>query len=91
MTAPRNDRRGLLGRPPAAVATGPEPDEVWCAAGSGALARGMALTWPNARRHVVQIGRELAPKDVGRAGIHIHRRAFGQVAIMGALSGGPAL
>jgi threonine dehydratase len=30
----------------AALATGLEPDEVWCAAGSGVLARGLALAWP---------------------------------------------
>ncbi len=30
-----------------------EPDEVWCASGSGVLARGLASAWPNARRHVV--------------------------------------
>ncbi|HMF29137.1 MAG TPA: pyridoxal-phosphate dependent enzyme [Candidatus Cybelea sp.] len=33
-----------------------EPDEVWCASGSGVLARGLATAWPNARRHVVQVG-----------------------------------
>ena len=64
--------------------TGLEPEEVWCAAGSGVLARGLALAWPKARRHVVQVGREFAPKDVAGASIHIYPRAFGQVAIMGA-------
>ena len=68
----------------AALATGLEPDEVWCAAGSGVLARGLALAWPKARRRVVQIGRELAPKDIAGARIHVYPRAFGQVAIMGA-------
>lgn len=29
------------------------PDQVWCAAGSGVLARGLARAWPAARRHVV--------------------------------------
>jgi len=41
----------------AALMTGLEPDEVWCASGSGVLARGLARAWPNARRHVVEVGR----------------------------------
>lgn len=64
----------------AARATGIEPDEIWCAAGSGVLARGLAKAWPSARRHVVQIGRELSPSDVAGARIHIHPLAFGQTA-----------
>ena len=68
----------------AARLTALEPDEVWCAAGSGVLARVLALTWPKARRHVVQIGQELAPKDVAGVCIHVYPRAFGRVAIMGA-------
>ena len=75
---------GIAAIAAAALATGLEPDEVWCAAGSGVLARGLALAWPKARRHVVQIGRELAPKDVAGARIHVYPRAFGQVAIIGA-------
>ena len=43
----------------AAAASGLQPDEVWCASGSGVLARGLAKAWPHARRHVVQIGRAL--------------------------------
>ena len=31
----------------AARAIGIEPDEVWCASGSGVLARGLAAAWPN--------------------------------------------
>lgn len=54
----------------AANSTGLEPDEVWCASGSGVLARSLALAWPNARRHVVQVGRALSPKDVAGATIH---------------------
>lgn len=68
----------------AALANDLEPDEVWCAAGSGVLARGLALAWSKARRYVVQIWRELAPKDVAGARIRVYPRAFGQVAIMGA-------
>lgn len=62
----------------AAWATGLQPDEVWCAAGSGVLARGLALAWPRARRHVVQVGRDLEPKDVAGAHIHAHPLAFGR-------------
>lgn len=62
----------------AARATGLEPDEVWCASGSGVLARGLARAWPNARRHVVQVGRALKPDDVAGATIHVYPRPFGQ-------------
>ena len=51
----------------AARSIGEEPDEVWCAGGSGVLARGLAQAWPNASRHVVQIGRTLGAKDVAGA------------------------
>lgn len=64
----------------AARATGLDPDEVWCAAGSGVLARALAQAWPRARRHVVQVGRALAPEDVANATIHIYPRPFSDVA-----------
>ncbi|HKX56408.1 MAG TPA: hypothetical protein VJN01_09905, partial [Xanthomonadales bacterium] len=48
----------------AAASTRLKPDQVWCAAGSGVLARGLMLAWPNAEFHVVQVGRELEEKDV---------------------------
>tara|TARA_R110002126_G_scaffold80981_1_gene199985 strand:+ start:323 stop:1027 length:705 start_codon:yes stop_codon:yes gene_type:complete len=54
----------------AARATGIEPDEVWCAGGSGVLARSLAMAWPKARRHVVQVGRALTANDVRGATIH---------------------
>lgn len=62
----------------AARSTGLEPDEVWCASGSGVLARSLALAWPKARRHVVQVGRTLTPDEVAGATIHVHSLAFGQ-------------
>jgi hypothetical protein len=65
----------------AALATGLDPDEVWCAAGSGVLARALALAWPRARRHVVQVGRELQAKVVAGATIHIYPRPFANVAM----------
>lgn len=61
----------------AARSTGLEPDEVWCASGSGTLARGLAQAWPRARRHVVQIGRELKPDDTAGATVHVYDRPFG--------------
>jgi hypothetical protein len=64
----------------AACAIGIEPDEVWCAAGSGVLARGLAAAWPNARRHAVQVGRMLTPRDVAGAMIHVHPAPFGREA-----------
>jgi hypothetical protein len=60
----------------AACATGIEPDEVWCASGSGVLARGLAAAWPKARRHAVQVGRTLTPHDVAGATIHVHPAPF---------------
>jgi len=54
----------------AAKTTGINPDEVWCASGSGVLARSLAMAWPNARRHVVQVGRALSASEVQGATIH---------------------
>tara|TARA_R110000744_G_scaffold190140_1_gene309188 strand:- start:326 stop:1030 length:705 start_codon:yes stop_codon:yes gene_type:complete len=54
----------------AALMTGLDPDEVWCASGSGVLARGLARAWPNARRHVVEVGRTLSTQEVAGATIH---------------------
>lgn len=42
----------------------PPPDEVWCVAGSGVIARGLERAWPDADLRVVQIGRTLKPGDV---------------------------
>jgi hypothetical protein len=53
-----------------ALMTGIQPDEVWCASGSGVLARGLSVAFPNARRHVVEVGRELSSDDVAGAKIH---------------------
>lgn len=60
----------------AARLTGEQPDEVWCASGSGVLARSLALAFPNARRRVVQVGRKLEPDDVAGAQIFVHPLAF---------------
>ena len=60
----------------AARSIGIQPDEVWCAGGSGVLARGLAQAWPNASRHVVQVGRTLSPNDVAGATIHVYPKPF---------------
>jgi hypothetical protein len=64
----------------AARATRLQPDEVWCASGSGVLTRGLAAAWPNARRHAVQVGRRLTARDVSGATIHVHPAPFGREA-----------
>jgi hypothetical protein len=61
----------------AARSIGEEPEEVWCAADSGVLARGLAQAWPSARRHVVQVGHALSANDVTGATIHVYPRPFG--------------
>jgi hypothetical protein len=61
----------------AARQTGLEPDEVWCAGGSGVLARGLKAAWPDAGLHVVQVGRKLDPAALGAARIYVHRLKFG--------------
>src|SRR5262249_27121242 len=64
----------------AARATGIQPDEVWCAAGSGVLSRGLAAGWPKARRHAVQVGRTLTLREVAGATIHVHAVSFSREA-----------
>lgn len=66
----------IAGIAEAARATGLEPDEVWCAAGSGVLARALAAAWPQAMLHAVQVGRALSPADVAGATIHVYPAAF---------------
>ncbi len=69
---------------PAPGNTAATPAPVWCAVGSGVLARGLATAWPKARRHVVQIDRDLTPREVGGATIHVHPRKFSDRAALGA-------
>jgi hypothetical protein len=61
----------------AAVTTGETPEEVWCAGGSGTLARGLAMAWPRARLNVVQVGKDLA---VDGATMHKYCQPFRLVA-----------
>jgi hypothetical protein len=60
----------------AALTTGEMPEEVWCAGGSGTLARGLAKAWPQARLNVVQVGKGLT---VAGATMHKHSLPFGAV------------
>jgi hypothetical protein len=55
------------------------PDTVWCASGSGVLARSLKKAWPNASVHCVQVGRTLSPSDVAHATIHVHSLSFDEV------------
>lgn len=55
-----------------------EIDEVWCVGGSGVLSRGLQRGLDAGSFNVVQIGRKLAPKDVGRARVHEHPLDFSQ-------------
>jgi threonine dehydratase len=64
----------------AARSTGLKPDEVWCAGGSGVLARALASAWPMARRHVVQVGRELTTARVHGATVHPYGLDFSRKA-----------
>lgn len=64
----------------AARATGEDPEEVWCASGSGVLARALAVAFPRAQRHVVQVGRTLSPKEVAGARIWAYPLPFGKPA-----------
>lgn len=53
-----------------------EYDEVWCAAGSGVLTRGLQQAFQNAVHHAVQVGRE---PNAGNAVVHQHPLKYEQV------------
>lgn len=55
--------------------TGLAPREVWCAAGSGTLARALGDAWPLAAIHAVRVGR---PPEVGRATLHVAPERYEQ-------------
>lgn len=49
-------------------------DEIWCAAGSGVLSRGLGLAFPDSIIHAVQIGR---PPHIPENGVlHVHPLEF---------------
>jgi hypothetical protein len=45
----------------AALQSGAEPTEVWCAGGSGVLGRALSKAWPRASINVVMVGRKAEP------------------------------
>ena len=38
----------------------PKPEQIWCAAGSGTLARGIGLAWPDVPKFVVRVGHKFS-------------------------------
>jgi 1-aminocyclopropane-1-carboxylate deaminase/D-cysteine desulfhydrase-like pyridoxal-dependent ACC family enzyme len=59
-----------------AMRIGIQPDEVWCAASSGTLARSLAKAFPHAQRHAVQVGRDVEPSDTDGAILHVYPRDY---------------
>jgi hypothetical protein len=51
-------------------------DEVWCASGSGTLARALCRAFPTARVHAVSVGHRLTQADVGSATLHVYGGSF---------------
>lgn len=51
------------------------PAEVWSVAGSGMLTRALQRAWPDARFHVVRVGKE---PEIGRARLYAARETFDQ-------------
>lgn len=52
------------------------PDEIWSAAGSGLLNRGLQMAFPDAPAFMVSVGHVLAPWEIGRATMIRHPLAF---------------
>jgi hypothetical protein len=55
-----------------------EPDEVWTAAGSGVLNRGLQLAWPKAKCVMVSVGHQLTENEIQRADVIRHYLKFEQ-------------
>lgn len=53
-----------------------KPDEVWCSAGSGTLARSLVKAWPRARHFAVAVGRDLTSEIVGGAEVIRYPKPF---------------
>jgi hypothetical protein len=54
----------------------PRPEQLWCAAGSGTLARGLARAWPDVPRFVVQIGHKLTPYEAAGGTVVIFPKKY---------------
>ncbi len=68
----------IAARARAAQSQAGEIDQVWCVGGSGVLCRGLQRGITARSFHVVQIGRELKPVDVGSAKVYVHPLDFAQ-------------
>lgn len=55
----------------------PRPVQLWCAAGSGTLARGLAAAWPDVPRFVVQCGHKLTPSEAAGATVLVYPKPYG--------------
>jgi hypothetical protein len=55
----------------------PRPSQLWCSAGSGTLACGLAKAWPNVPRFVVSVGHKLIQADVGGGTIIVYPKPYG--------------
>lgn len=53
----------------------PRPEQIWCAAGSGTLARGIALAWPDVPRFVVRVGHRFR-FDMPGSKIFVYPKSF---------------
>ena len=60
----------------AAASIGEQPDEVWCAAGSGTLCRALRTAWPSAHHVAVAVGRDIEPSAVGGAQVIRYPKPF---------------
>lgn len=54
----------------------PRPEQLWCAAGSGTLARGLAVAWPDVPRFVVQVGHKLTPAEAGGGSVIVFPKRY---------------
>lgn len=52
------------------------PEQLWCAAGSGTLARGLALAWPDVPRFVVQVGHRLTPYEAAFGTVIVYPKKY---------------
>jgi 1-aminocyclopropane-1-carboxylate deaminase/D-cysteine desulfhydrase-like pyridoxal-dependent ACC family enzyme len=54
----------------------PRPEQLWCAAGSGTLARGLAAAWPDVPRFVVQVGHKLTRYEAAYGTVVVFPKSY---------------
>lgn len=54
----------------------PRPNQLWCAAGSGTLARGLAAAWPDVPRFVVQVGHKLTEREAANGQVLVYPKKY---------------